>query len=60
MRRSSVESGGCMGEHSGEKKACYDVVPNRCRRRESRLSLVNWMALVTLAMSRAMQVEARR
>lgn len=60
MRRATVEIGSRMGEHSGEKKACYDVVPNRSRKRESRLTLVNWMALVTLAMSRAMQVEARR
>nr|PNR28793.1 hypothetical protein PHYPA_027485 [Physcomitrium patens] len=39
-----------------EKQTCYVtvvVVPKRGKERVRRLSLVNWMALVTLAMSRA-------
>ena len=35
------------------------VVPERARKRESTLPLVNWMVFVTLAMSRAMQAESR-
>ena len=35
------------------------MVPERARKRDSSLPLVNWMALVTLAMSRAMQAESR-
>lgn len=64
-----VESGSSEDQQSGlpvcnysqEKKRSSVIVdvPNTGKRRESRLSLVNWMALVTLAMSRAMQVEYR-